>query len=169
MIQAPGSLNPEASNAIGQRILQINTQQYEIKMAERRHYPAPVTEQPSSLEPNPWVERAGWRKHLAGFIESPDQIRSWKNVDPNDLILGGLLDTFLNLLRYGQQLATENVLGLPCMEYISRLDNGEAGQRPFTGRFQEATMDRYISAWSDILIYIYNTRDLALWEKPSYR
>lgn len=158
-------------------LAEIGTKKLEIRLSELDPATRPDPAVISRLEPNPWLNRAGWARHLAGFDK--DTIRSWTELpdsdDSDDLdqldleILTYTIRFLKHLIYKAQNIASSASYPQAALFYINRKETGQStSEKPFNAKLEKATIDRYISYWIKIFIYLYKTWELPLSERPAY-
>ena len=125
------------------------------------------------LEPNPWLDRAGWAVHLRGF--APDQMRAWIELPSRiDLISNptpsAILTTCIKaLFRRAVHMVASGTIPENSRFHVYRKETGEqTSERPLYGKLQGETIVRYATVWCQVLLYISNTCDLPLEDRPKY-
>jgi hypothetical protein len=120
-------------------------------------------------QPNPWLERAGWARHLKGFER--DTLRQWisppdPTTQPEQVLL---VQTLQGLILRAQTNANPDRIGLASLEYINRKETGEKySEKPLNWRLEPATIQKYTSYWVSIVLYLYKTVNLSPPNRPSY-
>jgi hypothetical protein len=120
-------------------------------------------------QPNPWLERTGWVRHLDGFDRKT--LRQWisppdPTTQPEQILL---VQTLRGLILRAQRNASPNLIGLASLEYINRKETGEKySEKPLNWRLEQTTIQTYTSYWVSIVLYLYNTVNLSPPDRPSY-
>jgi len=160
--------NPIESN----ELIDIGTQKLDLRLREiNRRSTSLRNASPNRLEPNPWLDRIGWARHLADFEKSA--LRKWidfPNSENEDTFFDICLISFTELVSRAQKTARITEIGLASLEYINRKETGEEkNSKPFHSRFEKNTIKKYSNIFIKILLYLFNTWDLDENERPKYR
>ena len=125
----------------------------------------------SRLEPNQWLKRAGWAKHLEGFEKST--LKEWISL-PNPIDIestkGVLSLATQQLIAKAQNICQPEILGYSCLEYVTRKETGsESNEKILNSQLLPSTLAKYSLVWQRIVLYLYSTWELPLDERPCYR
>ena len=171
----PNRPNPESrsESAINPDLLALGNQKLELRLREINSdltTSRPTT--PNRLEPNSWLDRSGFARHLSKFEKST--IREWIQIPESDsnnnTIISIIIQATLGLIFRAQKNAQSDVVGLASLEYVNRKESGEnTNEKPLNSRLQPNTIRKYAGFWSKILVYLYNTWYLNDSDRPSYR
>ena len=144
-----------------------------------------ISQEYTRLNTNPWLDRAGWAKHLTGFdaqiaVKWLDPPFSVKIADlpgnPSDirpdldkirpLILKIVLQHAIDKAYLSIQ---PDVIGLDSLFYINRKETGaKNNDTPIQTEYLPNTIQSYIKIWYQILIYFHNTWYLQPPDRPNY-
>lgn len=113
-----------------------------------------------SKEPNPWLRRTGWARHLGGFDR--EELRALVGpVDPEEepeLVV--IHHAFHQLVRQAQKNAVTNVVGRTALFEANRKEAGKKAKRPFNSRVDKTTFRQYTGYWNQVFSYVVRADDL---------
>ena len=167
---------PDRTTEIGRQELQNAIEKEQIRVKSI------IVPDSYQLEPNPWLQRTGWARHLAGF--SFDQLKAWISL-PNqenrriqdetqeekfNLYHQIFLEIIIeNLVLTSAKYAKPEIIGLNGLFYINRKETGEkSNEQPMNISLETNTLRNYSKYWSKILLYLLNTWNLIPPERPNY-
>lgn len=141
------------------------------------------------LEPNPWLRRVGWAAHLAGF--DPAVLRGMASLVAGDgwpasagqgvaaaRAAAAANDVWLLQLAWESTSRTIGAAQAAC-EYeaagaavlfeVNRKTVGEKPHKPFDGRLELRTTERYANLWKRIVAYLLRSQAWPASNRPPYR
>ena len=124
-----------------------------------------------SREPNPWLRRTGWARHLAGL----DRERLRALVRPADgedeAELSVIHRALRQLIRKAQQVAVTEVVGQPALFEAHRKERAAKPSKPFNSRMDKTTFRTYTGHWVQLLSFVFRVEEEGLepGERPGYR
>ena len=154
----------------GEILFQSISQKLDLRLRSLEHpNRAELGENLAENEPNPWLERTGWAKHLAGF-DLEEIISYIKFPDPEDEPESTLLIKLVNgLIFRAYKNARPDSIGLASLEYINRKESGEnSNEKPLSTQLEHATILKYAKNWAKIALYLYNSYNISPPNRPSY-
>ena len=106
-----------------------------------------------SREPNPWLRRTGWARHLGGFdrVKMRDLVRPVGEDEPE---LGAIYQAFYRLIYSAQKVAVTDVIGQPALFEVHRKEPNKKPKKPFNSRMDRTTFKQYTSVWNQLLSYV---------------
>ena len=165
--ERPSELKRLADLNFEKRLQEFNSQNSIIEASQNR------------LEPNAWLDRTLWANHLSGY--SWAEIRTFLTISDNssdnsenssDFLLSEpelLLESLTELVHRASNTAKPTIVGRNALEYVLRKETGlESNEK--AGKFDllPDSLRRYINIWRNLVIYLYNTFDLAIQDRPPY-
>ena len=140
------------------------------------------------LEPNPWLRRVGWAAHLAGLdaavlrgMASLAAHDSWPvgagqgaaaacAIAANDARLLQLAWESTSRTIWAAQAACEyEAAGAAVLFEVNRKTVGEKPHKPFDGRLELRTTERYANLWKRIVAYLFRSQAWPAGDRPPYR
>jgi hypothetical protein len=108
----------------------------------------------SRYEPNAWLNRAGWAKHLAGIERQWLMSLAWGPRDEEK----GLFQACRaveRLIFKAQKASQAGVVGWPAINYINRREfGGDSNEKPFYTQQMAKTIVKYARIWIQIFCYV---------------
>lgn len=119
-------------------------------------------------EPNPWVERTGWARHLEGLapIRLRDTIRP---VEENEPALAFILASFTRVIHSARQTAHPKRVGLAILFEAERREVHSKPDKPLDNRLEETTWAQYQSTFRKLLRYLIRVEEWDNDLQPPYR
>src|SRR5271170_4324576 len=148
-----------------QKIIAERLEHIEKKAKEK------VEEADDNAEPNPWLKRVGWVRHVKG--KNPDQLRA--AVEPASAIeepeLQVIIESFRRVVDVAQSIARPEVVGINALFEVNRKITTQKPAMPFSSAMGEDTMKKYRGFWEQLLCYIYRMQEDEQFEevRPSYQ
>ena len=149
-----------------------------LQKAEKERLSNVISVDSNQLEPNQWLNRTGWARHLAGFTF--DQSKAWVLLDPisestaksekTRLLQAHLLVFILKqVILDSVKAAKRDIVGLDSLFFINRKETGEpSNEKPLYTGFSTSTIQNYTRVWIQIFTYLFKTWDLSTSDRPSY-
>jgi hypothetical protein len=106
------------------------------------------------FEANPWLNRVGWAKHLAGLD------REWlaetvRKPEKPERALDKVCWAVETVIWKAQQASRASVVGFAAMNYINRREMGNnTNEKPFNARQTGKTIVKYSNWWLEVVRYI---------------
>jgi superfamily II DNA or RNA helicase len=128
-------------------------------------------------EPNPWLSRVGWARHFETYetqwvrkMASQNTEVGWgaKDCTRKAAMLQAVYDSLKRIAWQAKEDCTDGDVGLSVLLEVGRKTVTDHPNRPFSGRIERRTMERYISVWQRILAYIFRTIDMDDERRPAY-
>ena len=122
-----------------------------------------------SREPNPWLRRTGWARHLGGFDREKlrELVRPVDKEEEPELEL--IHQAFDRLIRAAQEVAVTEVVGQAALFEANRKEHDKKASKPFNSRMDKTTFKQYTGCWKQLLSYISRADDLEEDERPSFK
>jgi len=122
-----------------------------------------------SKEPNPWLRRTGWARHLGRFDR--EELRALvRPVDPEkDPELVVVHKAFHQLIHRAQKNAVSDVVGRAALFEAHRKEEGKKPKKPFNSRMDKTTFRQYTLYWNQLLSYVVRTDDLDKEDRPRFK
>lgn len=154
-----------AGKDVTKRIQQIHQAQEEKFRKKSR---AKIWVANEKTEPNPWVERAGWARHLEGL--SPERLRGATGpITGEEVVLQMMWDSLDRVMDAAQATAAARRAGLAALFEIQRKEMQVKPNRPFDNRLEDDTWARYKEVWRKLLCVLQRTQTWDEEERPPYR
>lgn len=119
-------------------------------------------------EPNPWVERTGWARHLKGL--APDRLR--KTIEPvqdDERGLAQMLASLDRVLDRARQVADFRRVGLATLFEAERKEVSIKPPKPLDNRLEDTTWARYKSVFQKLLCYLVRVEEWDEEARPPYQ
>ncbi|KAL7940340.1 hypothetical protein V8C42DRAFT_356318 [Trichoderma barbatum] len=126
---------PGAAEDMAKRIRQMHRSQEE-KLEKKRQARIRVADE--KKEPNPWLERTGWARHLEGL--NPEKLRD---------AAGPITD---------EETVLQGMVGLAALFEIQSKEVRVKPNRPFDNRLEDDTWERYKDVWRKLLCILQRTQ-----------
>jgi hypothetical protein len=95
-----------------------------------------------SREPNPWLRRVGWARHLSGLERT--KLRALvRPVEAEEPVLEAIHEAFRRLIRRAQETGVVEVLGQAALFEAERKDIKKKATKPFNSRMDKTTFQQY--------------------------
>jgi hypothetical protein len=123
---------------------------------------AAVQDNESRWSYTPWLNRAGWSRHLKGLD------RSWlldmaQTPTSEERALRNVCWAVEMVIWKAQQASHSTVVGMPAMILVNRREYGNTkGEKPFNASQGESTMKKYSDLWVQIIAYILRTHCMSI-------
>jgi superfamily II DNA helicase RecQ len=151
----------------------------DIKAIEEYQEEKKIDSKENRYEANPWLDRAGWKPHLAQYskkelveliahpqrekkVPGHDDIgNSGDDNNESEPMLWRACQVTKRVIKAAQAACHPNVTGLHTLEYINRRETGQINnEKPFYGRQMGKSIKKYTAHWVHILCYIWRTHDV---------
>ena len=122
------------------------------------------------LEPNPWVRRVGWARHLADFKseEGLERLRSTLQLPrPEETALQALWDSYTRVVNEAQKQVCSLEAGAATLFEMAR-DTETKRHTPFQPTMAREAWVRYRVLTGKLLLYLWRTQSLQDEERPRY-
>jgi len=130
-----------------------------------------VEEADENAEPNPWLKRVGWVRHLKG--KNPDRLRAAiEPPDPNEEPeLQAIIESFSRVVSTAQRIAIPETVGISALFEVNRKIATQKPAMPFSSLMGEDTLKKYRGFWEQLLCYTYRMQEDEQFEevRPSYQ
>jgi RecQ family ATP-dependent DNA helicase len=144
------------------RITQAGLDRVQKKTQER------IKAMDESTEPNLWLRRVGWVRHLEGK-DRPTLLASVQAIDgATEVTLQGIWESFERVVNTAQETIVSGVIGQAALFEVNRKEQGVKPRKPFDGWMEDETAKKYKTVWRQILCYLFRTQDWADEERPTY-
>lgn len=114
-----------------------------------------VQEADGNMEPNPWLDRVGWIRHLQE--KNPDRLRA--AIEPPNASeepeLQVIIESFGRVVDTAQRIARPDVVGIHALFEVNRKVMTQKPAMPFSSAMGEDTMKKYRGFWEQVLCYLY--------------
>jgi hypothetical protein len=122
-----------------------------------------------SKEPNPWLRRTGWTRHLGDFDreELRALVRPVEAEKEPGLVI--IHKAFHQLTRQSQKNAVYDVVGRAALFEAHRKEQGKKPKKPFNSRMDKTTFRQYTLYWNQLLSYAVRTDDLDEEKRPKFK
>lgn len=119
-------------------------------------------------EPNPWLRRTGWTRHLHGLdaVKLRNLIRP---AEENEEALQQIHCAFERLIYSAQAVAVTDVIGQPALFEAHRKESCKKPGKPFNSRMDKTTFRQYTNIGKQLLSYIWRANNLEGDETPGFR
>ena len=130
-----------------------------------------VEEVDENAEPNPWLKRVGWIRHLKD--KNPERLRAAvEPPDPNEEPeLQAIIESFGRVVSTAQCIAVPETVGINALFEVNRKVMTQKPAMPFSSAMGEDTLKKYRGFWEQLLCYIYHMQEDEQFEadRPSYQ
>ena len=147
-----------------QKITTKRMEHIEKKVAES------IQEADENIEPNPWLKRVGWIRHLKD--KNPKRLRA--AIEPPDASkepkLQAIIESFGQVVNTAQRIAVPEVVGINALFEVNRKIMTTKPAMPFSSFIGEDTLKKYRGFWEQLLCYMYRMQEDEQFEadKPGY-
>jgi superfamily II DNA helicase RecQ len=121
-----------------------------------------------SKEPNPWLRRTGWARHLGGFDQ--EELRALiKPVNAErepELVV--IHRAFHQLIRQAQKNAVSDVVGRAALFEAHRKEPSKKPGKLFNSRMDKTTFRQYTLYWGQLLSYVVRTDEIEEAKRPKF-
>jgi len=130
-----------------------------------------IQEADENSEPNPWLKRVGWVRHLKD--KNPDRLRA--AIEPPDASeepeLQAIIDSFGRVVSTAQCIAVPETVGINTLFEVNRKIATQKPAMPFNSSMGEDTLKKYRGFWEQLLCYIYRMQEDEQFEevRPGYQ
>lgn len=130
-----------------------------------------VEEADENAEPNPWLKRVGWVRHLKE--KDPKRLRA--AIEPPDASeepeLQVIIESFGRVVDTAQRIARPETVGINALFEVNRKVMTQKPAMPFSSAMGEDTMKKYRGFWEQLLCYLYRMQEDEQFEevRPSYQ
>ena len=154
-----------------------------------------VEDQEGKLEPNPWLRRVGWAVHLAGLDMAalrgtaslvvsdgwPARVReaargiaapaapSSSSSSADIRLLQLAWESISRTIQAAQAACAYEATGAAVLFEVNRKTVSEKPHKPFDGRLEPRTIERYANLWKRVVAYVFRTRAWPDDDRPPYR
>jgi hypothetical protein len=147
----------------------------DVEIAKQRHSETHV----HRSEANAWLEHTGWIEHIGPYkgwvvkmiqptIVIEDEFENREGQLLSEAALEVACRATAVLIRRSFCISRTAIVGRAAMEYVNRREAGSADPtRPFYGKQQKKTIEKYTDRWMKILRYIWRTERCK--KRPAYR
>jgi hypothetical protein len=158
----------------------------DIKAIKEYQEKKKIDSKENRYQANPWLDRAGWKSHLAQYSEKElvelianpqrekkepsrdDNGNGGNNDNESEPILWRACQVTMCVIKAAQVACHPNITGLHTLEYINRRETGQINnEKPFYGRQMGKSIKKYATHFVRILCYIWRTHDVED-PKPPY-
>ena len=130
-----------------------------------------VEEAYENAEPNPWLKRVGWVRHLKE--KDPERLRAAiEPPDPNEEPeLQAIIDSFGRVVSTAQRIAVPETVGISALFEVNRKIATQKPAMPFSSSMGEDTLKKYRGFWEQLLCYTYRMQEDERFQeaRPSYQ
>lgn len=132
---------------------------------------ARIEEVDEKLEPNPWLKRVGWVRHLKE--KDPDRLRA--AVEPADAKeepeLHVIIESFRRVVDAAQRNTVRETVGINALFEINRKCVTKKPSMPFSSFMGDDTLTKYRGYWEQLLCYVYRMQEEEEFEevRPGYQ
>ena len=130
-----------------------------------------VEEANENAEPNPWLKRVGWARHLKE--KNPDRLRA--AIEPPDPSeepeLQDIIESFGRIVSIAQSIAVPEVVRINALFEVNRKIATQKPAMPFSSYMGEDTLKKYRGFWEQLLCYLYRMQEDKQFQdnKPGYQ
>ena len=130
-----------------------------------------VKEADENAEPNPWLKRVGWVRHL----KEKDPKRLREAIEPPDGSeepeLQAIIESFGRIVSTAQCIAVLETIGINALFEVNRKIATQKPAMPFSSFMGEDTLKKYRGFWEQLLCYMYRMQEDEQFKeaRPSYR
>lgn len=121
-----------------------------------------------SKEPNPWLRRTGWARHLGGLDREELRALVAPLEQEGEAELRVIHRAFQLLIREAQKNAVTDVVGQAALFEAHRKEAGTKAKKPFNSRMDKTTFREYTRCWNQLLSYIVRADDLEEEKRPKF-
>lgn len=126
-----------------------------------------ITEPEESREPNSWLRRVKWPRHLEGFDRK--ELRGLiAPVDEDEPELQILCKAFDWLIQDAQYHAVEEVVGSEALFEVNKKEVNKETQVPFDSWMDITTVKTYAEVGRQLLRYIFRSKNIEPEKRPAY-
>jgi hypothetical protein len=132
---------------------------------------ASIEEIDDNLEPNPWLKRVGWVRHLKE--KDPERLRA--AVEPPDVVteaeLHVIIESLGRVVDTAQHIAVRETVGINALFEINRKYATQKPRMPYSSFMGDDTKVKYRGYWAQLLCYLYRMQEEEAFAdvRPSYR
>src|SRR5277367_1530952 len=130
-----------------------------------------VEEADENAEPNPWLKRVGWVRHLKG--KNPERLRAAiEPPNPNEEPeLQAIIESFSRVVSTAQRIAVPEMVGISALFEVNRKIATQKPAMPFSSLMGEDTLKKYRGFWEQLLCYLYRMQEDEAFEtdRPGYQ
>jgi hypothetical protein len=130
-----------------------------------------VEEADENAEPNPWLKRVGWVRHLKE--KNPDRLRAAiEPPDPNEEPeLQVIIESFSRVVSTAQRITVPETVGISALFEVNRKTTTQKPAMPFSSSMGEDTLKKYRGFWEQLLCYMYRMQEDEQFQeaRPSYQ
>jgi superfamily II DNA helicase RecQ len=163
-----GAEGREPVTDMWERVERITKKQYDHMENKTK---ASIEEVDENLEPNPWLTRVGWNRHLQK--KDPGQLRAAvEPPDPTDEHeLHVIIESFCRVVETAQCIAVREIVGVNALFEINRKCATKKPAMPFNSFMGEDTLKKYRGYWEQLICYIYRMQEEEEFKevRPGYR
>jgi len=130
-----------------------------------------VKEADENAEPNPWLKRVGWVRHLKE--KDPERLRA--AIEPPNASeepeLQVIIKSFGRIVSTAQSIAVPEVVGINALFEVNRKIATQKPAMPFSSYMGEDTLKKYRGFWEQLLCYMYQMQEDEQFEeaRPGYQ
>jgi len=130
-----------------------------------------VEEADENAEPNPWLKRVGWVRHLKE--KDPERLRAAiEPPDPNEEPeLQVIIESFSRVVSTAQRIAVPEMVGISALFEVNRKTTTQKPAMPFSSSMGEDTLKKYRGFWEQLLCYTYRMQEDKQFQeaRPGYK
>jgi hypothetical protein len=130
-----------------------------------------VEEADENAEPNPWLKRVGWVRHLKD--KNPERLRAAiEPPNPNEEPeLQAIIESFGWVVSTAQCIAVLETVGINALFEVNRKVMTQKPAMPFSSAIGEDTLKKYRGFWEQLLCYMYRMQEDEQFEadRPGYQ
>ena len=130
-----------------------------------------VEEADENAEPNPWLKRVGWIRHLKD--KNPERLRAAiEPPNPNEEPeLQAIIESFSRVVSTAQRIAVPETVGINALFEVNRKVMTQKPAMPFSSAMGEDTLKKYRGFWEQLLCYMYRMQEDEQFEadRPGYQ
>jgi hypothetical protein len=130
-----------------------------------------VEEADENAEPNPWLKRVGWVRHLKE--KDPERLRAAiEPPDPNEESeLQVIIESFSRVVSTAQCIAVPERVGISALFEVNRKTTTQKPAMPFSSSMGEDTLKKYRGFWEQLLCYTYRMQEDKQFQeaRPGYK
>src|SRR5277367_6555500 len=130
-----------------------------------------IQEADENAEPNPWLKRVGWIRHLKE--KNPERLRA--AIEPPNASeepeLQAIIESFGRVIDTAQRIAVPEVVGINALFEVNRKIATQKPAMPFSSYMGDDTLKKYRGFWEQLLCYMYRMQEDEAFEadKPGYQ
>ena len=159
-----GGLGEQAEDTDEQRVERIAAQQ--ARRFQKAHE-AEVKEAGQKDEPNLWLRRVGWATHLDG-LDGEKPTSAVGPIQEDEQALRRAWQSFQRVAKAAQGTAQPLVVGYAALFEVNRKEASAKATKPFDGRMEEDSWERYMEVFRNVLCCIWRTQKRDENEWPAY-